>query len=184
MNTRKNDPSPDEIERLLYAADQFVDGLFPQTESDVAEMQSMFGSTPVELPEQLRNPNLVLGRIIQREHATLQPTSFGKLITMLRTEQRLSLTQLAQLTDLEYEDLQDIESGKASASPMAVTVLSQFFNLQPQKAMRMAGLIRESASQPHETLSVAACAKPNFEALDQQERAVFHALVKQLRSKA
>lgn len=184
MNTRKNDPSPAEVERLLYEADQFVDGLFPQTDSDVAEMELMFGSTPVELPEQLRRPELVLERIIQREAATPQSTAFGKLITMLRTEQKLSVAQLAQKTDLDCDELQDIESGKASASPMSVTVLAQFFKLQPQKAIRMAGLTRESTDElPGESLSVAACAKPNFQALDQQERATFHALVKRLRNK-
>lgn len=184
MTTHKNELSPDEIERLLYEADQFVDGLFPQSEAEVAEMQLMFGSTPVELPEKLRNPQSVLERIIERESAKApQPTAFGKLITMLRTEQKLSLAQLAQKTDLDGQDLEDIESGKASASPMAVTVLSQYFRLQPQKAIRLAGLTREAADQlPGETLSVAACAKPNFEALDSQERALFHALVKRLRN--
>jgi len=184
MNTRKNDPSPDEIERLLYEADQFIDGLFPQTESEVADMQSIFGSTPVELPEQLRNPKRVLEQIVQREHPAPQPTAFGKLVTMLRTEQKLSLAQLAQKTDLDLEDLQDIESGKAAASPMAVTLLGQFFRLQPQKARRLAGLTRDSSDQQqNETLSVAACAKPNFDSLDLQEKAMFHALVKQLRKK-
>ena len=47
--------------------------------------------------------------------------------------------------------------------------------------MRLAGLTRDSADLPRESLSVAACAKPNFDALNTQERAIFHALVKQLR---
>ena len=46
MNTRKNELSPSEIERLLYESNQFVDGLFPQSETDVSEMEAMFGSTP------------------------------------------------------------------------------------------------------------------------------------------
>lgn len=182
MNTRKNDPSPDEVERLLYEADQFVCGLFPQTEGEVAEAQLMFGSTPVELPEQLRNPRTVFERITRREQPTFAPTPFGKLISVLRTEQKLSLAQLAKKTDLDVEDLQDIESGKAAVSPMAVSVLAQFFRLQPQKARRIAGLTREATDQPSdEALFVAACAKPNFDALDPQERAMFHALIKRLR---
>ncbi len=36
MNTRKDDLSPSEIERLLYESNQFVDSLFPQSEADVA----------------------------------------------------------------------------------------------------------------------------------------------------
>ncbi len=184
MNTRKDYLSPSEIERLLYDADQFVDSLFPQTEADVAEMQAMFGSTPIELPERLREPKLVLERIIERERAAPKPSAFGKLVTMLRTENKLSIEQLAQRIDLDAEDLQNIESGANAASPLAVTVLAEFFKLQPQKIMRMTGLTRESSDRPQsEILSVAACAKPNFDSLDSQERAMFHALVKQLRNK-
>lgn len=183
MNTRKSDPSLEELERLLYEADQFVCGLFPQTESEVAEMQLMFGSTRVELPEQLRDPQAVLERIVQREQPVFEPTPFGKLITMLRTEQKLSLAQLAQKTNLDAEDLENIESGKGPVTPMAVSVLAQFFRLQLHKAKRMAGLTREATGQsPDEALSVAACAKPNFDALDHREREMFHALVKQLRT--
>lgn len=184
MNTPKNNLSPSEIERLLYDADQFVDSLFPQTESEVAEMQAMFGSTPVELPERLRNPESVLEQIIEKQQAAPIPTAFGKLITMLRTEKRLTVAQLAQRIDLDTEDLQNIESGTTEASPMAVTVLAEFFKLQQEKMMRIAGLTRESTEHPQsEILSVAACAKPNFDSLDGQERAAFHALVKKLRNK-
>lgn len=182
MNPRNDDLSPDEIEQLLYQADQFVDSLFPQTEADVAEMETIFGSTSVELPERLRKPEAVLDRIIRRQEPVAQkPSPFGTLVTMLRTEKRLSIDQLARKTDLDADDLRQLESGHQAASPLAVTVLAEFFRLKPQKVMRMAGLTRESSALPRESLSVAACAKPNFDALDAQERAVFHALVKQLR---
>ena len=111
MNPRNDDLSPSEIEQLLYEADQFVDGLFPQTEADVAEMETMFGSTPVELPERLRKPEAVLERIIQQEPAAQKPSPFGTLVTMLRTEKKLSIDQLAQKTDLDAGDLRSLESG-------------------------------------------------------------------------
>lgn len=178
MNPRNDDLSPSEIERLLYEADQFVDGLFPQTEAEVAEMETIFGSTPVELPERLRKPETVLERIIA---VAQKPSPFGTLVTMLRTEKRLSINQLAQKTDLDADDLQRLESGNQAASPLAVAALAEFFRLHPQKVMRLAGLTRESADLPSESLAVAACAKPNFDELNTQERAIFHALVKQLR---
>lgn len=183
MNTRKNNLSPSEIERLLYESDQFVDGLFPRSEADVAEMQAMLGSTPVELPERLREPEAVLERIIKNGSAAPRPTAFGKLITMLRTEKRLSIDSLAQKVDFDVEELEKLEQGRLAASPLAVTVLAEFFGLQPQKAIRLAGLARESAGPLCETLSVAACAKPNFDTLTPEEKSLFHAFVKQLRTK-
>lgn len=181
MCPRNDDLSPSEIERLLYSADQFVDGLFPQTEADIAEMQTMFGSTPVELPERLREPEAVLDRIIQ-ETATPKPSPFGTLVTMLRTERKLSIDQLAQKTELDADDLRCVESGHKAASPLAVAVLAEFFKLQPQKVIRLAGLTRDSDDlSVNESLAVAACAKPNFDSLTSQERATFRAFVKQLR---
>ncbi len=146
-------------------------------------MQAMFGSTPVELPNRLREPEAVLERIIKKDSATPKPTAFGKLITMLRTEKKLSLDSLAQKVDLDVEDLEKLEQGRIAASPLAVTVLAEFFGLQPQKTIRMAGLARESAGPLYETLSVAACAKPNFDTLTPEEKSLFHAFVKQLRTK-
>jgi transcriptional regulator with XRE-family HTH domain len=182
MCPRNDDLSPSEIERLLYSADQFIDGLFPQTEADIAEMQTMFGSTPVELPERLREPEAVLDRIIQQETDNQTTSPFGTLVTMLRTEKKLSIDQLARKTDLDAEDLRCVESGGKAASPLAVAVLAEFFRLQPQKVMRLAGLTRESDDVSRdESLAVAACAKPNFDSLTSQERTMFRALVKQLR---
>jgi hypothetical protein len=185
MHPSHDDLTPNEIERRLYAADQFLDGLFPQSEADVAELQTMFGSTPVELPERLRDAGAVLDRIAQKEGASPKPSAFGKLITMMRTEKKLSIDQLAEKTDLDADELRHIESeGGIVASPLVVSVLADYFKLQPQKAMRLAGLTRESRDPPHsDILSVAACAKPNFESLDPEEKALFHEFVKQLRKK-
>jgi hypothetical protein len=183
MNTRRNDLSPSEIERLLYESNQFIDALFPQSEADVDDLQVMFGTTPVDLPERLREPEAVLDRIIKNKPGKPKPSAFGKLITMLRTEKKLTIKALAEKLDLDAEDLQNLEAGCTAASPLAVTVLAEFFNLQTQKVIRMAGLTQESADPAHETLSVAAYAKPNFDALTTEEKSMFRALVKQLRTK-
>lgn len=72
----------------------------------------------------------------------------------------------------------------AAASPLAVTVLAEFFKLQPQKAMRLAGLIREAPEQSTaDVLSVAAYAKPSFDSLTAEEKMLFHEFVKWLQKK-
>ena len=131
MRPSHDDPSPSEIEQKLYDADQFLDGLFPQSEGEVAETMAMFGTTPVELPEHLRNAETVLKRIVKREPAAPKPSVFGKLVTMLRTENKLSIEQLAQKTDLDADDLRRIESESGNvASPLAVSVLADYFTEQ------------------------------------------------------
>lgn len=185
MRPSHDDPSPREIERKLYDADQFLDGLFPQSESEVAETMAMFGTTPIQLPEHLRNAKAVLERIEQREPVAAKPSAFGKLVIMLRTEKKLSIEQLAQRTDLDVDDLRRIESESGNvASPLAVSVLANYFQLQLPKVIRLAGLARESRDPSQDgPLSVAACAKPNFDSLTPQERRLFHAFVKQLRQR-
>lgn len=183
MRPSHDDPSPSEIERKLYDADQFLDGIFPQSESEVAETMAMFGTTPVDLPEHLRNAETVLKRIVKREPPAPKPSAFGKLVTMLRTEKKLSVEQLAQKTDLDVDDLRRIESESGNvASPLAVSVLADYFKLQLPKVIRLAGLAREPQDPSHDgALSVAACAKPNFDSLTPEEKTLFHAFVKQLR---
>lgn len=183
MNTSKNDLSPSEIEQLLYESDQFLDGIFPQSEVEVSELQTMFGTTPVELPERLRDSKEVLERILKKEDEAPKSTAFGKLIKMLRTEKKLSIESLANKVDLNAQDLQQLESGHTTASPLVATVLAEYFKLQPQKVIQIAGLTRESVNPMHESLYVAACAKPNFDALTSDEKNMFHAFVKQLRTK-
>lgn len=186
MHPSRDHLSPDEIERQLYETEQFLDGLFPQSEAEVCELQMMFGSTPVELPQQLREPSELLKRIVSEEALERSPSEFGKLVTILRTEKQLSVEQLAEKTDLDVDDLRNIESKPGTpASPLVVSTIAEYFKLEPRKLMRVAGLTREPIdSSLQANLSVAACAKPNFDALTREEKAMFHEIVKQLRKKA
>ena len=186
MEPSRDSLSASEVERQLYEAAQFVDGLFPQSEDEIKELQSMFGTTPITLPESLREPNAVLKRIIDAEDEQKEPTEFGCLITMLRTEKKLSVEQLATKVALSPETISSIESDPNTvATPFAATALAEYFQLQPQSVIRLAGLTRESSTNSCEpALSVAACAKPNFESLTRAEKDLFHQLVKRLRKKA
>lgn len=185
MTPSRDDLSYNQIERQLYEAEQFLDGLFPQTADEVRETLAMFGTTPVELPERLREVEAVFDRMIEKQHAQTEPSAFGKLLTMLRTEKRLSIEQLAAKTDLDTEDLRTIEATPGSvASPLLVSTIADYFKLEPRNVMRLAGLTRNSQTPALPmALSVAACAKPNFDSLTRDEKACFHALVKQLRKK-
>ena len=185
MNPSRDQLSPREIERRLYESEQFLDGLFPQTVDEVRDTQAMFRTTAIQLPEQLREPKAVLDRIVQKEQTQTEPMAFGKLVTMLRTEKKLSIEQLADRTDLDAEDVRKIESEPGNvASPLAVTALAEYFKLQPVNLIRLAGLTRDSQAAPLQgVLSVAACAKPNFDSLSRDEKTLFHELVNQLRKK-
>jgi transcriptional regulator with XRE-family HTH domain len=185
MSPSRDHLSPSEIERQLYESEQFLEGLFPQTVDEVRETQTMFGTTPVALPERLREPEAVLDRIVQKEHMHVEPSALGTLLTMLRTEKKLSIEQLASKTDLDADDLRKIESEPGNpATPLAVAVLAEFFKLQPRKVMRLAGLTRDPQTPLLQgTLSVAACAKPTFDSLSSEEKELFHEFVKQLRDK-
>lgn len=185
MNPSRDHLSPGEIERQLYEAEQFLDGLFPQTADEVRETLAMFGTTPVELPERLREPNAVFDRMIEKQQAVQEPTAFGKLLTMLRTQKKLSIEQLAAKTDLDAEDLRAIETVPGSEpSPLTVSTIAEYFKLEPRNVMRLAGLTRDAKTKVlQKALSVAACAKPTFDSLTSQEQACFRALVEKLREK-
>ncbi len=175
--------SPRNIERRLHQANQALNEAIAQTPEDVREMEVMFGSTPRVLPEALRDADKVLARIKQNDNESHIPTAFGKLITLLRTEKRLSVEQLAAKTDLDTEDIVEIEScGSCDAEPMVVSVLAGFFKLPPRKLQQLAGLTRASSHHElSESLGIAACAKPDFDKLTKQEQKLFHQWVKQLR---
>ena len=185
MNPSHDQLSPSEIAPQLYEAEQFLDGLFPQTADEVLETLAMFGTTPVELPERLREPDAVFDRMIEKQQAQHEPSAFGTLLTMLRTEKRLSIEQLATKTDLDADDLRQIETVPgAVASPLTVSTIADYFKLEPRKLIRLAGLTSNAKIPVHQdALSVAACAKPNFDALTPKEKACLYALVKKLREK-
>ena len=185
MNPSRDHFSPGEIELQLYEAEQFLEGLFPQTADEVRETLAMFGTTPVELPERLREPDAVFDRMMEKQQSEQEPTAFGKLLTILRTQKKLSIEQLAAKTDLDAGDLRTIETVPGSvASPLTVSTIAEYFKLEPRNVMRLAGLTRDSKSPAlQKALSVAAYAKPNFDSLTSKEQAYFHALVEKLREK-
>lgn len=171
------------VERRLAQADQELNDAFAQTPDEVREMEVMFGSTPRELPAALRDGNQVLEQIKKAGMDLRSPSALGKLITLLRTEQRLTIEQLAAKTDLDVEDIEEVETCiDAEAEPMVVSVLATFFKLQPKKLQQLAGLTRESTrSDFSESLGMAACAKPEFDKLSKSDQKLFHQWVKQLR---
>jgi hypothetical protein len=174
--------SSKDIERQLAQADQELNEAFAQTPDEVRELEALFGTTPRALPADLQNPAVVLNSIKKAEASSETPSSLGKLITFLRTEKCLSIEQLAAKTDLDIEELVEIESSSESnAGPRAVVVLATFFKLSPMKLQRLAGLTHDLATNESESLGIAACAKPDFRQLTKQERVVFHHWVKQLR---
>ncbi len=185
MNPSRDKLSPSEIERQLYEADQFLNGLFPQTADEVRETLAMFGTTPVELPEQLSEPNVVFDCMIEKQQAQQEPSAFGTLLTLLRTQKKLSIEQLAATTDLDIGDLRRIETTPGSKpSPLTVSSIAEYFKLEPCNVMRLAGLTRDAKTPGlQKALSVAACAKPNFDSLTLEQRACFHTFVEQLRKK-
>lgn len=184
MPTSNENTHGREVERLLYESDRFVRELLPQTDEEVREAQTLFGTTPITMPERLRSSRAVLERIKQGEPAETQlPSAFGRLLTMLRTEKRLSIAQLAEKTALSTTELCCLESDPTYvAKPLAVSALARYFRLQPGKLAQIAGLTcRSEETFSGESLQVAACAKPSFDQLSRQEKRVFHQFLRQLR---
>lgn len=184
MRTRNKEITPAEMERQLYDADQGLDELFPQNEEELREAMQMYGSTPVDVPEKLRSGKEVLARIKERESTSAGASEFGKLISTLRTKKKLSLEKLADKTDLDVDELQEIENSPENvAGPLAVTELASFFKLNPSKVSRLAGLTVPIEQQNLDDclLSFAACSSGNFSELTRDEKKMFLQIVKQLR---
>ena len=175
--------TPRNIERRLYEANRALDDVIAQTSEAVLEMEAMFGSTPRTLPEALRNASKVLERIKQDEQGKNTPKVFGKVITLLRTEKGLTPEQLAWKTGLDVEEILEVESGgNCDVEPMIVSVLADYFKLQPRKLQKLAGLTQESNNSDWAgALGIAACAKPEFDKLSREEKKLFYQWVKQLR---
>jgi transcriptional regulator with XRE-family HTH domain len=170
------------IEQALHESEQFVDDLFPKDECEVADFQAMFGDTPMELPERLREPLEVLGRIEKKDSSTNGPTEFGKVLKFLRTEKGLTIEQLASKTELDVDELKMIESSPSAPSPLMVCLLAQYFRFNQSKLDRLAGLTWQNTDSTLRTeLCVAACSKTNFNELTRAEKLAFHQFVKQLR---
>jgi len=183
MHQTNDSNSPNNVEQTLYEANDTLNQLVAQTPQDVQEMEAMFGTTQYELPASLRDASTVLERIIQSAEASRSPTAFGQLVSLMRTKRKLTIEQLAEKTDLDVDELHEIETcPDVIPEPMAVSVLATFFKLAPKKVQRLAGLVRESVDDElTESLGIAAGAKPEFSQLSKQERKLFHQWVKYLR---
>lgn len=183
MPTRNKDITPTEMERKLHDADRYLNALLPQNEEEIREAMQMFGTTPVGVPERLRSGKEVLARIKQQEASSTSPSEFGKLISMLRTKKKLTIEKLADKTDLDPDEIQQIEtSSEDVAGPLAVAELSKFFKLNLRKTERIAGLSQHREGAVLDcSLSIAACTSGNFAELSPKDKKVFHQIVKQLR---
>lgn len=175
--------SPRNVERRLYEANRALDDVIAQTPETVREMEVMFGSTPRVLPDALQSASKVLEKIKRDEEGENAPRAFGKVITLLRTEKRLTPEQLATKTGLDVDEILEVESGSNNdVEPMIVSVLADYFKLQPRKLQKLAGLTQESNNSGWSgALGIAACAKPEFDKLSREEKKLFHQWVKQLR---
>lgn len=183
MPTRNKDITPAEMESQLHDADRYLNELLPRSEEDIREAIQMYGTTPVDVPERLRSGKDVLARIKQQDTSSGEPSEFGKLITMLRTKKKLTIERLAEKTDLDADELQQIEkSCEDVAGPLAVAELSKFFKLNLRKVERIAGLTQQREGSDLDcSLSFAASASGNFADLSSTDKKVFHQIVKQLR---
>ena len=74
MHPPNDNITPRNVERELFEADQTLNQLVAQSPDEVKEMEAMFGSTPCELPERLRDAKDVLEAILtahiqEQQHA-------------------------------------------------------------------------------------------------------------------
>ena len=164
--------TPRNVERALYRASETLKGLIAQTPEEFEETQSLLGSTPCERPESLQDADAVLERIIKQDTEKNEPSAFGKTITLLRTQKRLSIEQLAKKTDLDADEITEIESSPNNdVDPMAVTVLAEFFGMSVDRMQRLAGLTTNSTmGDDFESLHLAAGAQPEFDDLSIADR--------------
>lgn len=61
--------------------------------------------------------------------------AFGKHLTQIRKERRLSIHQLALACDMEYSHLQRIEKGKVNIALTTLLTIAQGLELSPEKLM-------------------------------------------------
>lgn len=100
--------------------------------------------------------------------------AFGKLIHLLRNSRRLSLEELANKTDIDADELRQVEADPLfSPDPRTVHFLATFFELSKKKLFQLSGLT--AANDSHlvdEAIRFAASAKPGVE-LTHDERKAF-----------
>jgi transcriptional regulator with XRE-family HTH domain len=61
--------------------------------------------------------------------------AFGKHLTQIRKERRLSIHQLALACDMEYSHLQRIEKGKVNIALTTLLTIAQGLELSPEELL-------------------------------------------------
>lgn len=176
--------TPRAVERAIHRSNETLERLIVQTPDEVEETQSVLGSTPCEVPESLRNADEVLDRIIQSQADDGEPTALGKTVTLLRTQKRLTIDELARRTELDIEDIIDVESNpKLDPDPMIVVVLAEYFHVPVEKMQRLAGLTQHcDLGDEFGSLHLAAGARPEFDRHTREEKKVLLRWIKQFRT--
>lgn len=182
MNSQPKRTTRD-VERAIHRSNETLERLIVQTPSEVEEMQSVLGSTPCEVPESLRNADEVLERIIQSQSRNTEPTALGKTVTLLRTQKKLTVDELARRTELDIEDINDVENNpKLEPDPMIVVVLAEYFRVPIKKMQRLAGLTQKcDLGDELGSLHLAAGARPEFDQHTLAEKKLLLRWIKQFR---
>jgi transcriptional regulator with XRE-family HTH domain len=175
--------TPRAVERAIHRSTKTLERLIVQTPDEVEETQSVLGSTPCEVSERLRDADEVLKRIIRKQAEDSEPTAFGKTIALLRTQSKLSVDELARRTELDIEDIIDIENNPdLEPDPMIVVVLAEYFHVPVEKMQRLAGLTQQcDLGDEFGSLHLAAGARPEFDQHTREEKLLLLRWIKQFR---
>lgn len=176
-------PTPKSVERAIHRSNKTLENLIVQTPDEVEETEAIIGDTPCERPARLRNAGEVLERIIRSQSERSEPTALGKTVTLMRTQKRLSVDELAKRTDLDREDILEIENNSnLDADPMIVVVLAEFFRVPVQTMQRLAELTQHSdLGEEFGSLHLAAGATPEFEKHTDEEKKSLYRWMSQIR---
>lgn len=175
--------TPRAVERAIHRSNQTLKNLILQTPAEVEETQSLLGKTPSVRPERLQDADQVLKQIIAEDADKTEPTALGKTVTLLRTQKKLTIEDLAKRTDLDIEDLVDIETNPdLDADPMTIVVLAEFFHVSVSKMQRLAGLTHQcDIGEEFGSLHLAAGARPEFDQHSREEKKDLLRWIKQFR---
>lgn len=175
--------TPRAVEHAIHRSNETLERLIVQTPGEIEETQSVLGSTPCEVPESLRNADEVLKRIIQSQSKETEPTAFGKTVTLLRTQKKLTIDELARRTELDIEDINDVEHNpNLEPDPMIVVVLAEYFHVPVEKMQRLAGLTQKcDLGDEIGSLHLAAGARPEFDQHTPEEKKILLRWIKQFR---
>ncbi|RQO37230.1 XRE family transcriptional regulator [Herminiimonas sp. KBW02] len=104
--------------------------------------------------------------------------AFGRFVSLIRRKNRLSLERLAEDTDIEIEELVEIEADtRHKPEPRTVYQLANYFKIPRSNLMQIAGLTIPKDIHLHsEAIRFAARSDPNAD-LSDEERAALEAFV-------